>query len=70
MIANLVQFHHVPWEDGAGLSSKEKTCLWKPHIAFADRIAVLIETKDEILKRFQVLLRKSISLTAESLCLS
>ena len=51
-IANIVQFHHVPWEQGAGAELDRKSVPTGSHILhLADRVAVLIETKDEILKQ-------------------
>ncbi len=51
-IADLVQFHHLPWEHGAGIEFEGKSVSTGSHILhLADRVAVLIDAKDEILKQ-------------------
>lgn len=58
-IAPLVHFHHVPWEDGAGAEFEGESVSMGSHILhLADRIAVLIETKDEILKQVSGIVEK------------
>jgi HD-GYP domain-containing protein (c-di-GMP phosphodiesterase class II) len=51
-IADLVQFHHVPWDHGAGSEFEGKSVSTGNHILhLADRVAVLIDAKDQILKQ-------------------
>jgi HD-GYP domain-containing protein (c-di-GMP phosphodiesterase class II) len=58
-IATLVQFHHVPWEYGAGSEFEGKSVSTGSHILhLADRVAVLIEAKDEILKQVRGIIEK------------
>jgi HD-GYP domain-containing protein (c-di-GMP phosphodiesterase class II) len=49
-IANLIRFHHVPWHDGEGAEfSGEKVSLSSHIIHLADRIAVSVDKRHEIL---------------------
>ncbi len=58
-IANLVQFHHVPWEHGEGTEFEGKSVPTGSHILhLADRIAVLIDSKNEILKQVPAIMEK------------
>jgi HD-GYP domain-containing protein (c-di-GMP phosphodiesterase class II) len=58
-IAKLIQFHHLPWEHGAGADFEGERVSTGSHILhLADRVAVLIDEKDEILKQAEGIIRK------------
>ncbi|MDR3590337.1 MAG: HD domain-containing protein [Negativicutes bacterium] len=47
--AEIVRFHHVPWQDGKGVEFEKKAVPLESHIIhLADRIAVLIDSRKEI----------------------
>jgi len=49
-VAHLIRYHHVPWNDGSGRFFKGKEVPIESHILhLADRIAVLINRKKEVL---------------------
>ncbi len=51
-VASMVRFHHVPWDDGAGREFNGRQVPLASHILhLADRIAVLINRKKEILSQ-------------------
>lgn len=48
-VADIVKYHHVYWEDGAGSEFNNQAVPLESHIVhLADRVAVLINTKKEI----------------------
>ena len=60
-IAPLVRYHHLQWENGKGLNSRgEKVPLLCHVLHLADRIAVLIDSKEEILRQSKNICRKII----------
>jgi HD-GYP domain-containing protein (c-di-GMP phosphodiesterase class II) len=57
--ANIVRFHHVPWANGAGETFDDLPVPRASHILqLADRVAVLIDPKTEILEQVQDILEK------------
>ncbi|NLM04446.1 MAG: HD domain-containing protein [Clostridiales bacterium] len=57
--AEIVKYHHVPWQDGGGKSFMGDTVHIESHILYlADRIAVSINRKDNILKQTDKIIKR------------
>ena len=68
-IAPLVRYHHLQWENGKGLNSRgEKVPLLCHVLHLADRIAVLIDSKEEILRQSKNICRKIIKNSGKKIC--
>lgn len=58
-IANFVKYHHVPWKEGRGLEIDGQRIPLESHILhLADRIAVLVKGKQNILARKAEIIEK------------
>ncbi|MBI5632171.1 MAG: HD domain-containing protein [Nitrospirae bacterium] len=52
LVASMVRYHHVPWDDGSGREHKGQEVPLSSHMLhLSDRIAVLINRKKEILSQ-------------------
>lgn len=58
-VANIVRYHHLYWNDGEGMKCKGKAVSMASHIIhLADRIAVSLNLKEEILSQVKPVLDK------------
>ncbi|MBI5102511.1 MAG: HD domain-containing protein [Nitrospirae bacterium] len=58
-IVSTVRFHHVPWDKGkGGISKRQKVPLSAHIVNLADRVAVLINKKKEVLGQITAITRK------------
>ena len=58
-VASIVRYHHIPWNNSEGMKFSGKPVPFGSHILqIADRIAVLLKSKEEILSQVKPIIEK------------